>query len=73
MEYYSAIKKNEMPNAATWICSNFILSEVRQRKVSYEVTNMQNLIKIIQRTYKTDSKISKSNLGLPEFLSWLSG
>ena len=38
MEYYSAIKKNKiMPFAATWIDLNIIiLSEIRQRKISYD-------------------------------------
>ena len=36
MEYYSAIKKNEiMPSSATWMDLDIIiLSEVRQRKVN---------------------------------------
>ena len=36
MEYYSAIKKNEiLPFAATWMdLENIILSEVRQRKTN---------------------------------------
>ena len=36
MEYYSAIKKNEiMPFAATWVdLENIILSEVNQRKTN---------------------------------------
>ena len=33
MEYYSAIKKNEiMPFAATWMDLEIILNEVRKRK-----------------------------------------
>ena len=35
MEYYSAIKKNEiMPSAATWMQLEIILSEVRKRKAN---------------------------------------
>ena len=45
MEYYSAIKKNEiMPFAATWIDKEIIiLSEERQ--ISYDITYMWNLRK----------------------------
>ena len=44
MEYYSGIKKNEMmPSAATWMDLEIsILSEVRQRQISYDVTYMWN-------------------------------
>ena len=37
MEYYSAIKKNEiLPFAATWIDpENIVVSEINQRKVKY--------------------------------------
>ena len=44
MEYDSAIKKHEiMPFAATWMdLENIILSEVRERQVSY-ITFMWNL------------------------------
>ena len=47
MEYYSAIKKNEiMPFAATWMDPEIIiLSEVRQTKTSYDITYMWNLKK----------------------------
>ena len=40
MEYYSAIKKNEiMPFAGTWMdLEMIILSEVRERQISYDVT-----------------------------------
>ena len=35
MEYYSVIKRNEiMPFAATWMDTEIILSEVRQRKTN---------------------------------------
>ena len=45
MEYYSAIKKNAiMPFAATWRDPEIIiLSEVRQRQISYEITYKSNL------------------------------
>ena len=47
MEYYSAIKKNEiMPSAATWMDPEIItLSEVRQRKTNIisDITYMWNL------------------------------
>ena len=37
LEYYSAIKKNEiLPFAATWIDpENIVVSEINQRKVKY--------------------------------------
>ena len=42
LEYYSAIKKNEiMPFAATWMdLEIIILSEVSQRQISYDITYM---------------------------------
>ena len=45
MEYYSAIKMNEiMPFAATWMhLETFVLSEVRERQISYDITYMYNL------------------------------
>ena len=48
MEYYSAIKKNEiMPFVATWIeLETLILSEVRKTKTNtiYDITYIWNLI-----------------------------
>ena len=50
VEYYSAIKKNEiMPFAATRIDLEIIIrSEVRQRQISYDITYMWNLKQRIQ-------------------------
>ena len=46
-EYYSAIKKNEIsPFAATWMdLEIIILSEVRERQKSYDITYMWNVKK----------------------------
>ena len=52
MEYYLAIKKNEiLPFAATWVeleLEGNMLSEVRERQKSYVFTHMRTL------RYKTD-------------------
>ena len=47
MEYYSAVKENKvMPFAATWMDLEMImLSEVRERQISYNITYMWNLKK----------------------------
>ena len=49
-EYYSARKKNKiMPFAAIWMnLQMIILSEVRERQIPQEITNMWTLIKMIQ-------------------------
>ena len=72
MEYYSAIKKNEiMPFATTWMdLKIIILSEVtRTRQISYDITYMWNLKndtnELIYKT-ETDSQTSKTNLWLPK-------
>ena len=51
MEYYSAIKKNEiMPFAASWMDLEIIIpSEVTQRQILCTITYMGNLIKMIQK------------------------
>ena len=53
MEYYPAIKKNEiMPFAATWIdLEIIILSEVSQMEKDKYITYMQNLKKMIQMNF----------------------
>ena len=45
MEYYSAIKKNEiLPFSTMWIkLEGVILSEIRERQISYDFTHMWNL------------------------------
>ena len=45
MEYFSAIKKNEiMSFAVTWMDLEMItLNEVRERQISYDITYMWNL------------------------------
>ena len=43
-EFYSAIKRNEvMPFAATLMDLEIIISQVRQRQISYGIVSMQNL------------------------------
>ena len=45
-EYYSAIKKNEMPFVTTWTDWEIaILSEIRDREMSYDIAYLQNLKK----------------------------
>ena len=60
MEYYSAIKKNEMPFAATWMeLEIIILSEVksdRERQILYDFTYMWNL------KNKTNEKIKQKQI-----------
>ena len=45
MEYYSAIKKNEiLPFATTWMeLEGIMLSKIRERHVSYDFTPMRTL------------------------------
>ena len=59
MEYYSAIKKNEiMPFAATWMDLEIvILSEVGQTKEKYNIPYMWNL-----KRYDTNELIYKTDL-----------
>ena len=61
MEYYSAIKKNEiMPFAATWMdLETVILSEyIRQRQTSYDIAYMWSLKKgKNELIYKTEIEL----------------
>ena len=45
LEYYSAIKKNEiLPFATTWMdLESIMLSEIRGRQILYDLTYMWNL------------------------------
>ena len=54
MEYYSAIKKNEiMPFAATWMdWESVILSEVNQRKSFYVESLKNDTNELIYKTEK---------------------
>ena len=59
MDYYSATEKNKiMPFAATWTdLEIIILSEVSQ--TSYEITNMWNPVKIIQKNLFTKTELTQ--------------
>ena len=58
MEYYSAIKKNEiLPFAAAWMdLEGITLSEIRQRKILYDITYMWNLKKYNKLVNKTNKQ-----------------
>ena len=58
IEYYSAIKMNEiMPFAATWMhLETFVLSEVRERQISYDIIYMWTLKKRIPMNLCTKEK-----------------
>ena len=77
MEYYSAIKKNEiLPLAATWMYLEIILSELksdRERQISYDITYMWNLQKWYKGTHlqnrnrltdlENQLMVTKTNMG----------
>ena len=74
IEYYSAIKKNEiMPFGATWMdLEIIILREVSQRKTNIiwyhlyvECKNSDSTYELIYQT-ETDSQTKKINLWLPK-------
>ena len=72
MEYYLAIKKNEiMPFAATWMDLEIvILSEIRHRKTNiiqyhvYEESKNMGINKLIYKS-EVESRMKKTNLWLP--------
>ena len=58
MEYYSAVRKNEiLPLAAMWMdLENIMLGKVRERQIlndSPHICNLKN--KTIERIYKTEA------------------
>ena len=74
MEYYSAIKKNEiMPLAATWMdLEIIILSEVSQTEkddyymIIISMWNLKNNTNELIYKTETDSQTQKTNLRLPK-------
>ena len=71
MEYYSAIKKNEiMPFIATWMNLEIFMSEISQRKTNiighhlYMESNKNDRKKLIYKR-ETNSQISKQISLLP--------
>ena len=75
MEYYSAIKKNEiMPFAATWMDLEIIIhllrsKSERERQTLYDTTYMWNLNcgtnELVYET-ETDSQTERTGLWLPK-------
>ena len=57
MEYYSAIKKNEiLPFAATWVyLEGIMLSELSQRQILYVITHMWNVKNKTNKYNKTET------------------
>ena len=71
MDYYSAIKKNEiMPFAETWMdLETIILSEVKsERQIPYDIIYMWNLkydTNELIHNAETDSQTERTDLWLP--------
>ena len=64
MEYYLAIKKNEiMSFAATWMAlENTVLSEIRERQILYDITYMWNVKNNTNGfMYKTEVELQTKN------------
>ena len=63
MDYYSAIKKNEiMPFAATWMDLEItILSEGGQRQISFDITQIWNLKYDTNYISRKEKKTHKEN------------
>ena len=63
--YYSAIKKEILPFAATWMdLEIIILSEVREKQILYDITYTWNLNNTDESIYKTETQ--RTNLWLPK-------
>lgn len=66
MEYHSAIKKNKFfPFSAIWVDlgQSIMLSEIRQRKILDDITDMWNLVnkRKKQQTYRYREQIVVTN------------
>ena len=67
MEYYPAIKKNEMPFAATWMdLEGIMLSEISQRDKYCMISLVCGIYKTEQMNKQTESQIQRTNRWLPE-------
>ena len=78
MEYYSGIKKNIMPSAATWMeQETLILSDIkseRERQIPYDITYIWNLMHSTNEpfhrkdtnswTWRTDEEEGGDGLGV---------
>ena len=69
MEYYSAIKKNDIiPFAATWMeLETLILSEVNQK----EKAKYHSIIYIWNLIYSTNEPVYRKETGVPVVAQWL--
>ena len=57
MEYYLVIKKNEiMPFAATWMDLEIVILSEVERQISYDITYVWNLKKMVQMNLFTKQK-----------------
>ena len=65
MEYYSAIKKIEiLPFATTWMeLESIMLSEIRERQIPYDFTNMRTLRDRIDEHKRRETKIIQKQGG----------
>lgn len=72
VEYYSAMKKEIMPFAATWRDPKMIILYDKKRQISYDIICMWNLLKMIQKNlfirqtdsdFKIESMVTKGKYG----------
>ena len=78
LEYYLAIKKNKiMPFAATWMnLEIIILSEVRQRQISYDITHMWNQFfksDTNELIYKVETDLQILKISVTQLPKWKCG